>query len=85
VSQIDSIADAFDEVARTLTEKGGIPGADRILTQCASYVRGFGHDIQNRSSEQLLSDFRRQVQSRPLPILLGCLALGFLGARMLRE
>ena len=48
-------------------------------------VRDFTETMKSRSTEELVEDLEMQARQRPLYFLLGAFALGFLGARVLRD
>jgi hypothetical protein len=82
-TQLGSVASAIEETARTL--EGRIPGAERFAQAAVRSIRGISDSLENKSTEELVAQAKSQLRERPVPILLGCLAVGFFGARMLRR
>lgn len=48
-------------------------------------VRDFAGTVKTRSTEELVGDIQSTARSRPGAFILGAFALGFLGARLLRD
>lgn len=68
----------IDRVAK-LAEGAGVP------EQSVGRVRDFAGSLKARSTEELIDDVQLQARERPAVFLLGAFALGFLGARLLRD
>ncbi len=64
-------------------------GADgisqQVLHSAVGYIRQFSDRIENGSTEELVRDARHFIRERPAPFFAGCIALGFLAARVLKE
>jgi hypothetical protein len=83
-SQLNDIASALEETARTL-ESNGIKGVHKIATMASERVRSFSQSIEGRSVDELVGMAKQQFRASPLPIIAACAAVGFFGARLLRS
>ena len=64
--------------ARSLEGQGGV--GDKL----AGWLREVQNALETRSTEELLQVAERKVKEHPAAFLAGCVALGFLGARLVR-
>ena len=83
-TQLNDIATALEETASQLEERG-VKGAQRIAGMASENVRKVSQAIEGRSVDELVGMAKQQFRSSPVPVLLGCVALGFFGARLLRS
>jgi len=81
-SQLGEIAGVLDELASSLGNKG--VGGSQFASMAASRVRQFSDSIEGRSADELLQTATTRFKESPVPILLGFIALGFVGARLVR-
>jgi hypothetical protein len=51
----------------------------------ARYVRRAGDLLDEKSADELIAKVRSEVRERPGLVLLGMAAVGFFGARLLKE
>ncbi|QRK13389.1 hypothetical protein JQX13_00335 [Archangium violaceum] len=59
--------------------------SQQVLHGAVGYIRKFSDRIENGTTEELLQDARQFVREKPAPFFAGCVALGFLAARVLKE
>jgi hypothetical protein len=59
--------------------------SQQVLNGAVGYIRKFSDRIENGSTEDLMRDAKRFVHEKPAPFFAGCVALGFLAARLLKE
>ena len=59
--------------------------SQNLLTGAVGYVRRFSDRIEHGSTEELVRDAKQFIRERPAPVFAGCIALGFLAARILKE
>lgn len=59
--------------------------SQRLLDGAVGYVREFSDRIENGSTEELMRDAKRFIREKPAPFFAGCVALGFLTARILKD
>ena len=59
--------------------------SQQLLGGAVGYIRKFSDRIEQGSTEELVSDARQFIRERPAPFFAGCIALGFLAARILKE
>ncbi|MFE8596245.1 hypothetical protein [Archangium violaceum] len=59
--------------------------SQQLLDGAAGYVRRFSDRIENGSTEELVRDAKQFIREKPAPFFAGCIALGFLAARILKE
>jgi hypothetical protein len=64
-------------------DTGGIPR--QVLQGTVGYIRKVSDRIENGSTEDLMRDARHFIREKPAPFFAGCVALGFLAARILKE
>lgn len=83
-SQLSEVASALEETAKSLEEKG-VTGAHQVASVAAQSLRQFSDSIEGKSVDELLRDAGTKFRQSPGPMLLGCLALGFIGARLVRS
>lgn len=71
------------------TLEGASQNADgmsqQVLNGAVGYIRKFSDRIENGTTEELMQDARRFVREKPAPFFAGCIALGFIAARILKE
>jgi len=83
-TQLNDIASALEEAANQL-EQRGIKGAHRIAGMATQNVRKISEAIEGRSVDELVGMAKQQFRTSPVPVLLGAVALGFFGSRLLRS
>jgi hypothetical protein len=87
----DSLARGLDGLAKNIDEIGERAGGEpedlqrRAVDRAAQAVRSVSRALSERSAEELIDEAGRQIRQRPGVFLAGCVALGFLGARLLRR
>lgn len=89
--QVDSRKEGFiknlQRVASTLENASqdvqGLP--QQMLQGTVGYLRRFSDRIQNGSTEELVQGARQLIRERPVPFIVGCIAVGFLAARILKD
>lgn len=59
--------------------------SQQVIQHAVGYVRRFSDRIENGSTEELVADARQFIRQRPGAFFAGCLAVGFLAARLLKE
>lgn len=59
--------------------------SQQVLHGAAGYVRKFSDHIENDSTEDLVREAKQLVREKPAPFFVGCIALGFLATRFLKE
>ncbi len=59
--------------------------SQQLLGGAVGYVRKFSDRIENGSTEELVQEARQFIRERPVPFFAGCIAVGFLAARVLKE
>jgi len=59
--------------------------SQQLLNGTVGYIRRFSDRIENGSTEDLVRDARQFVREKPLPFFAGCIAVGFLAARLLKD
>jgi hypothetical protein len=59
--------------------------SQQLLGSTVGYIRKFSDRIESGSTEELVRDAKRFVRERPGPFFAGCVAVGFLAARLLKE
>jgi hypothetical protein len=56
----------------------------QVLDSATGYIRKFSDRIENGSTEELLQDARVVVREKPAVFFAGCVAVGFLAARLFK-
>jgi len=56
----------------------------QVLDSTTGYIRKFSDRIENGSTEELLQDARVVVREKPAVFFAGCVAIGFLAARLFK-
>jgi hypothetical protein len=59
--------------------------SQQVLQGAVGYIRKFSDRIENGTTEELVREARVFVRERPAPFFAGCIAVGFLAARLLKE
>jgi hypothetical protein len=59
--------------------------SQQLLGGAVGYIRKFSDRIENGTTEELVRDARHFIREKPAPFFAGCIALGFLAARVLKE
>ncbi|HEX8819947.1 MAG TPA: hypothetical protein VF794_08495 [Archangium sp.] len=59
--------------------------SQQVLQGAVGYLRKFSDRIENGTTEELVHEARQFVRERPAPFFAGCIAVGFLAARLLKE
>lgn len=80
----------LDELARNIDELGQKAGGEdeiprKLVDGASRALRSVQRVLDERSTEELLDEAGRQIRQRPGLFLASCLALGFIGARLLRK
>jgi hypothetical protein len=83
-SELESFAGIFDDVGRTLEERGR-GSQKKVADAAAKWTRDVSRNLRDRSSGELIESVRGELKNRPAVVFAGALALGFLGARFLRD
>lgn len=78
------IADRLQQLADSLENSQASGPEGQLLGSAARYARNASSTIRDRSSEDLLDNLEQGFRDRPGMFLAGCLALGFVGGRLLR-
>lgn len=61
----------------------GLP--QQVLQGAVGYLRKFSDRIENGTTEELVHEARQFIREKPAPFFAGCIAVGFLAARLLKE
>jgi vacuolar-type H+-ATPase subunit E/Vma4 len=85
-----TLADRLDEYARKVEEKGTVGGDEggierQLMDTAAQTMRSVSRTLSGRSTEEMIDLAGRKIRERPGLFLAGCVALGFIGARILRR
>jgi hypothetical protein len=56
----------------------------QVLDSATGYIRKFSDRIENGSSEELLQEAQAVVREKPAVFFAGCVAIGFLAARLFK-
>jgi hypothetical protein len=56
----------------------------QVLDSATGYIRKFSDRIENGSSEELLQEAQTVVREKPAVFFAGCVAVGFLAARLFK-
>lgn len=84
----DVVADRLEGASGQLQEKLN-DKATELVSQVASmadtYVSRATQLLREKDADQLMSMARDEFRTRPLAVAAGCFALGFLGARLLKQ
>lgn len=83
-AELESFAGTLDEMVRTLEDRGNEPQR-KIAEGASRWVRKTSRTLRENSAEQLVEQAEDQLRARPALAVIGGLALGFLGVRMLRS
>lgn len=59
--------------------------SQQLLGGAVGYIRKFSDRIEQGTTEELVSDARQFIREKPAPFFAGCIAVGFLAARLLKE
>lgn len=59
--------------------------SQQVLQGAVGYIRKFSDRIENGSTEELVHEARQFIREKPAPFFAGCIAVGFLAARLLKE
>jgi|GEM_PF-4439930 len=76
---------AFADALEDLAEGDGREELGPVARAASGFVRKTGDLVDRRSADELLQRARDTVRERPGMALLGMIAVGFLGARLLKE
>lgn len=84
------LTDKLDELARNVGELGEKAGDEgelprRLVDGASRALRSVQRTLDGRSTAELIDEAGRQIRRRPGWFLASCLALGFVGARLLRK
>jgi hypothetical protein len=83
-SELDNVASVFEDVGRTLEERGR-GGQKKVVDSAVSFTRRASRMLRDRSSDEILDTVRSELRDRPAALFAGALALGFLGVRFLKD
>ncbi len=84
VRGLDQLAHNIDELGvKSEEEAGDLPV--RIAGSAADALRRVSRSLSSQSTEELIDAAGRKIRERPGMFLVGCVALGYLGARLLRR
>lgn len=59
--------------------------SQQLLGGAVGYIRRFSDRIEHGSTEELVRDAKHFIREKPAPFFAGCIAVGFLAARLLKE
>jgi hypothetical protein len=59
--------------------------SQQVLQGAVGYLRKFSDRIENGTTEELVHEARQFIREKPAPFFAGCIAVGFLAARILKE
>lgn len=59
--------------------------SQQVLQGAVGYIRKFSDRIENGTTEELVHEARQFIREKPAPFFAGCIAVGFLAARLLKE
>lgn len=76
---------AFADALEDLAEGDGREELAPVARAASGFVRKTGDLVNRRSAEELLQRAKDTVRDRPGVALLGMIAVGFLGARLLKD
>ena len=83
------VARKLEDFAESMDELGTNPQADplqqKVVGGAARAMRSVSRALDENSTEELIASAGRAIRRRPGLFLAGCVALGFLGGRMLRR
>jgi hypothetical protein len=79
-----TVAERLESFANSLENNRSSGPEGQLLDQAARLAHHASSTIRNRSSEDLLDNLEQGFRDRPGVFLAGCLALGFIGGRLLR-
>jgi hypothetical protein len=82
------LAERLDSFADELAKVGGGAGGeqvDKLAGKAADVIRRASSTLREHTSEELFERVEREVRARPGIVIAGCIALGFLGARLLKD
>jgi hypothetical protein len=85
-----TVAERLDDYARRVEENvnrgGDEEGLERqVMDAAAQTLRSVARSLSDHSTEEMIDIAGRKIRERPGLFLAGCVALGFLGARLLRR
>lgn len=81
---VGTLVDKLDGIASP--HEGSEPGMDdRLIERGAGLLRRFQKVLDENSTQDLLSKAEAQIKARPGLFIAGFLALGFVGARLVRK
>jgi hypothetical protein len=81
---VSTLADKLDGIARP--SDGSEPGIDdRLIERGTGLLRRFEKVLDENSTKELLTKVEAQIKARPGLFIAGFLALGFMGARLVRK
>lgn len=83
-SELENFAGTVDDVGRQLADRGR-DSQQRYATQAADLMRKASRGLRQQSSEELWARAEDEMRARPGVMLGAFFALGFLGARLLRD
>lgn len=83
-AELESFAGTLEDLSRTLEDRGNEP-QQKMAEGASRWVRKASKTLRERSAEQLVETAEDQLRARPALAIVGGLALGFLGVRMLRS
>ena len=83
------VARKLEDFAESMDELGTNPQADplqqKVVGGAARAMRSVSRALDENSTEELIASAGRAIRQRPGLFLAGCVALGFIGGRLLRR
>jgi len=82
--QVGAFVDKMEGIARPA--EGSESGLqDQVVERGTAMLRRLHRTLDENSTEELIRKAEQQMKARPGLFIAGCLALGFLGARLVRK
>jgi hypothetical protein len=81
--EVGALAQKLDEIATH--DEGEARLHEQVASRGARIFRRLQTALQEHSTEDLLARAEQQIKARPGLVIAGCLALGFIGARLVRR
>lgn len=81
---VGALAEKLDEIARRNdTDEPGME--DQLLDRGVRMLRSVQRTLDDNSTEELIAKAEQRIVERPGLVIAGCLAAGFLAARLVRK
>jgi len=82
--QVGELVDKIEGIAKP--GEGSEPGLqEQLVERGAELLRKLKSTLDQNSTEELIEKAEQQMRARPGLVIAGCLALGFVGARLVRK